>query len=186
MKLLRLLILSTLLVPQLALGHMPDEIQAKQEARAAERAERIESIKASVKAKLDSKKLQICERREANINRVMDRAVKRSQAHLTFIDRAITRTKTFYVKKELEMADYQSQLDGLTTKREEAHTAIDALAAQTDFDCDSDNPKEYLQNFQTLRQDKLAKMKAYRQAAISFMQSVKAAHADSQSQEGDE
>ena len=184
-KLLKATLVTGLLLPQAVLA-MPDAVKAKIETRQTARETRAEERKTDVAAKLDATKLKVCEKREARINAAIDRIATNSDRHLKNIDRFIDKTKAFYSKKQLTMADYESKLTGLAEARTEAEKSVKAIKELEDFSCDSGDPKGFLAKVRELRTAKHAAMKSYRQKAIDFMQSVKQAHSAGQKTEAAE
>ena len=175
-RLLKLVLVFGLLLPQVALA-VPDAVN-KSEAKQIAPEARPKDRKA-VAARLGGVKLRACQRREARINTALDEVVSNSKRRLENIDRFINKTKDFYSQKQLSVADYSSRLAGLTEARVAAVKSIEAITQLGDFDCEGENPRNYLVKVRELRVAKHAAMKSYRQKAIDFMQAVKQARAQS-------
>lgn len=175
-RLLKLALVFGLLLPQAALA-VPDAVKTKSEAKLVAPEARSKDHKAV--ARLGEVKLKACQRREARINTALGEVISNSQRRLGNIDRFINKTKDFYAKKQLSIGDYSSRLAGLAETRAAAVKSIEAITQLGDFDCEGEDPKNYLVKVRELRVAKHAAMKAYRQKAIDFMQAVKHARAQS-------
>lgn len=118
-------------------------------------------------------KLKVCQNREQQINTIFDRIITRSTSHLERITTIADKTKVFYVKQGNVLNTYDSLVASVDAAYIKAKQAMDTLAAQPKFSCDTDGPKSDIQNFRNQRVGKTESMGAYRQAVKDLIAAVK-------------
>lgn len=132
-----------------------------------------EERKELARERLDAVKLKVCQKREAQVNTIMDRVVVRSQGHIDRITAISDRTKAFYEKQGNTLDNYATLVASVETSRLAAKTAVDALSTDANFSCESDGPKAYIQGFRNQRLTKIAAVGAYRDAVKALVKAVK-------------
>jgi hypothetical protein len=123
--------------------------------------------------KLDDKKKEICNKREAQINTVMDRVTNRSQEHINRITAVADKTKSFYIAQGNVLDTYDSLVAAVDAARVTAQAAVDSLVTTATFSCESDGPKSDIQTFRNERLGKIEAVKAYRTAVKALIAGVK-------------
>lgn len=118
-------------------------------------------------------KLKICEKRQTQVNTIMDRVVARSKTHFERITTASERAQVFYVKQGNVLANYGALVATASSTKIAAQAAIDALSSTADFTCTSDAPKSDIQEFKTHRVHKIEALSAYRDAVKALIKGIK-------------
>lgn len=132
-----------------------------------------EEHKELAREKLDAVKQKVCETREAQVNKIMDGVVSRSQGHVDRITEIATRTKAFYDKQGNTVDTYFALVASVETARQAAQAAVDALSTNADFTCASDGPKSDIQGFRNQRLTKIAAIGTYRNEVKKLIVAVK-------------
>ncbi|HCR55557.1 TPA: hypothetical protein DIV49_01160 [Candidatus Saccharibacteria bacterium] len=164
------------------------ERQAKLEAKIAERRQMLEDKfdkkRDEIKEKLAGKRFELCQEREANINRLIDDGVERSKKKLAVFQRIEEAVKSFYVEKGLLAEGYDAAVANADEKEAAAIAAIEAVG-QIDFDCsnvESSRPNGVIREAIHTRHDAL---KEYKTAVRELIQVVKKALNDSTNTESE-
>lgn len=134
-----------------------------------------EEHKELAREKLSAAKLKVCQTREAQVNKIMDGVVGRSQGHVDRITEIADRTKAFYEKQGKTVDTYFALVASVESARQSAQTAVDALSATADFACSSDGPKSDIQGFRNQRLSKISAIGAYRDEVKKLIVAVKSA-----------
>lgn len=152
------------------------------EERKTEIKERIEAKKTEVREKLADKRLEMCERRQANINKIFDNATERNEKHLAVFQKIEERVKEFYVSKNLSAEGYDAAVAAADEKEAAAIAAIEASTEVT-FDCataDGAKPGSAIKEAMSARHTAL---KEYRTAVKDLILVVKKQHGQQQNAE---
>lgn len=131
-------------------------------------------------AKLDAKRLEICEKRQQTINDIITRGVERNTKHLAFFQKIETNVKQFYVNKHLSSDKYAAAVEAADTAEANAATAIDA-SADVKFDCnttDGNKPGSVIKEAMESRHSALV---AYRTSIKDLIVIVKKANGEQKS-----
>ena len=118
-------------------------------------------------------KLKICEKRQAQVNAIMDRVVTRSKSNFERITMASEKAQAFYIKQGNVLANYDALVATVASTKTTAQAAIDALSSTADFTCTSDAPKSDIQEFKTHRVHKIEALSAYRDAVKALIKGIK-------------
>ncbi len=154
------------------------------ETQKAEAAKKLAADKAKVAAdraklekdknKLKEDKLKVCQQREANIDKTMDRIASRGQQRYNEITAIAQRTEKFYTDKGKTLANYDQLVAAVNVKKVAAQAAIDDVkAAKTGFKCDGSDPKGAAASFKTKVQAMDSALKDYRMAVKNLIVGVK-------------
>jgi hypothetical protein len=142
-------------------------LKEKAKERAAERAE-------AQKERMQAK----CEQHQANLNKLVKNIQARSQRAYDRITKISELIKKFYVKKELNVAEYDTLIADVEAKRVAAKANLDTLLANSGIDCDAESPRTMVKQFRSERKEKIEAMKAYRQSVRKLLQTVRQAAID--------
>ena len=118
-------------------------------------------------------KLKICEKRQAQVNAIMDRVVTRSKSNFERITMASEKAQAFYIKQGNVLANYDALVATVASTKTAAQAAIDTLSSTADFTCTSDAPKSDIQEFKTHRVHKIEALSAYRDAVKALIKGIK-------------
>jgi hypothetical protein len=158
-----------------------DQKQQIEDRKAALRAE-IEAKKADRKSKLEGRRLAQCQNRQDKINELLGKSVENGQRHIDNIKRFEQQVTAFAKKKALDASVYQEAYADVELKEGVARAAVDLMQAQT-FDCSSVDGSKPADILRTTREEKQAAVREYRDSVIVYLQAVKAAFSDTQSQD---
>lgn len=156
------------------------ELRKKAEEKAAQLRQSAQDKKAQVRQKLDDTKKRICANREKTIIKRLTNVVDVRKKHIEHIDKIVQRTKDFYVKKGNTLANYDELVAAVDEKRAAAIASLDTAKTGTTFSCDSDGPKQDLQDFKAKRTVLVDAIKEYRTAAKNLIVGVKSAQSADQ------
>lgn len=154
--------------------------QAQIEVVTAKKAEiqlRLTALKEARTTKLETKRLEICQQRQAKINEIVTHGVEQNTKQLAVFQKIEANVKQFYIDKKLSSVDYDATLAAADDAEAAAVAAIDA-ASTTTFDCtttDSTNPGSVIKEAMTTRHSTLA---AYRTAIKNLILVVKKANGE--------
>lgn len=149
------------------------ELRKKAEEKATQLRQSAQDKKTLVRQKLDDAKKRICANREKTIIKRLTNVVDVRQKQIEHIDKIVKRTKDFYVKKGKTLANYDDLVAAVDEKRAAAVASLDTTKTGTTFSCDSDGPKQDLQDFKAKRTVLVDAIKEYRTAAKNLIVGVK-------------
>ncbi|MBA3757550.1 hypothetical protein H0X09_01680 [Candidatus Saccharibacteria bacterium] len=136
------------------------------------------------KAKLDANKLRVCEKREASINKIMQRIATRGEKQIGVFNKISERTQAFYVKKERTLSNYDALVADVNAKKVAAETALAEIKATiVDFKCDGTDPHGKSQLFKDNLKKEIAALKDYKTAVKNLIRGVKSANSSSTKEE---
>ena len=139
-----------------------------------------EQRKEVAKERLSAAKLRSCEAREANINAIMTRVSERSQRHIDRITTILDRAVAYYERQGIVAENYDVLYADAVGKKQSAQAALDTLAAQPDFSCESEGPQADIQSFRNQRLTKIEAIGDYRAAVKDLLVAIKAARSKEQ------
>lgn len=140
--------------------------------RETELTQRIETIKANRAQKLADKRLEVCQKRQAQINQIFANATERSQKQLAVFQAIEEKVKAFYVAKNLTSDGYETAAKNADAKEAAAVAAIGASETVA-FDCgtaDATKPGSAIKEAMNVRHTAL---KEYRTAVKDLILAVK-------------
>lgn len=159
-----------------------DAKKAEAEKRAAEKAAKEAQAKEAQearKAKLESKKLEACQKAQAKINATIARLADRSQKQYDLYTTTFNRVKTFYVDKQLSIANYDSLVAEVNAKQAAASAALANIKSTTvTIDCSGDDPKGSTQTFKSRVDSAGTPFKDYHSAVKKLIAAIKASAPD--------
>lgn len=126
--------------------------------------------------RLNAAKLKVCERRQANIQKIMNNSRERARKQIDLFTTIAERTEVFYAKKGKTLSNYDELVAAVTAAKSTAETDLAALP--TTFDCSGGDPKGAASSFKTAHQQLLSDLKAYRQAVKDLIVGVKSVQGD--------
>lgn len=151
---------------------------AKQQAETArtEAKERLAVKQQEIRIKLDTARKERCEAREERINRIVAKATEQSQKHLEVFQSIEAKVTTFYVEKQLTVANYDSLQAAVDEKEAAAIAAIQSTDAVS-LDCDTEGAGREIGTFvRSSVQDLHVALKAYRTAIKDLIVAAKQAN----------
>ena len=92
---------------------------------------RFQQMKDTRKEELAGKRLELCQKREAHINKLLDQSVERSKKKLAFFQKVESNVENFYTKKNLSSAEYNA---AVATANEKAASVTAAIEAMEDLE----------------------------------------------------
>lgn len=172
----------------------PDERRARaeelrekaQEARRTAEA-RVEAKKEEIAQKLEGKRLQACEHREAKINSILQKSAQQGDKHLSVFQKIEDRVRSFYEEKQLTVDNYEALVAEADSKEAAAVAAIGAVKG-TAYECSGESTgKELGGLLKTTMKQQHAALRDYRTAIKDLIVGVRqgAAEAEETETEGD-
>lgn len=134
-----------------------------------------EQIKERVQGRLDEARKKICEKRSANITRLMNHAASQGEKHLATFTKIADRVKTFYTSKELNVANYADLVAAVDAKKTAAEAAIAKVKEGISFSCSDENPVGRVDQFKEKTKAMHQALKEYRTAIKNLLVAVKTA-----------
>lgn len=135
-----------------------------------------QAAKERAQVKLESKKLEVCKKRQEVMKSTMTRMEDRSSKHIAWLDSVVEKVKSFYSTKGLTVADYDTLLANVVSARAAAVSSGNQLGQyQQEFSCDGNDPKSVINDFKTQHQSQVDTVKSYKEAVKALAEAVKAA-----------
>ena len=132
--------------------------------------------KERTKVKLESKKLEVCKKRQEVMKSTMTRMSDRSSKHIAWLDSVVEKVKGFYSSKGLTVANYDALVSNSVSARAAAVSSGNQLGQyQQEFSCDGNDPKSVINDFKTQHQSRVDTVKSYKEAVKALAEAVKAA-----------
>ena len=132
--------------------------------------------KERAQVKLESKKLEVCKKRQEVMKSTMTRMEDRSSKHIAWLDSVVEKVKSFYSTKGLTVANYDTLLANSVSARAAAVSSGNQLGQyQQEFSCDGNDPKSVINDFKTQHQSRVYTVKSYKEAVKALAEAVKAA-----------
>ena len=140
------------------------------------RSQKVQAAKERAQVKLESKKLEVCKKRQEVMKNTMTRMEDRSSKHIAWLDSVVEKIKSFYSANSLTVANYDTLLANIATTRATAVSSEEQLGQyQQEFSCDGNDPKSVINDFKTQHQSQIDAVKAYKEAVKAFAEAVKSA-----------
>ena len=172
-------ILSALVVGLTSLSLLTVQASAISERGAAARetaATRREEVKQSNNTRLDDNKRKVCEKKQANITRTMEKMQTRGESQLEVFTKIADRTMAFYKEKQRTVDNYDDLVAVVDEKKLAAELAVTASnEAIADFNCDVNDPTAIKDLFKAQLKDQIEALKAYKTAVKDLIVGVKSA-----------
>ena len=146
--------------------------------------ERFEARKQERTEKLETKRLDACNKREAKINQILAQGTDQSRKHLAVFQKIEERVEAFYTDKKLSAEGYDAAVANANAKEATAIAAIESSSELT-FDCDTtDGAKPGA--VKELMKERHDALKDYRTAIKDLILVVKKAQSTNQTTESSE
>lgn len=153
---------------------MAEQQKQRVEERKAAIQERLETIKEERTARLDAKRLEICEKRQQKINDITARGMEQNKKQLAVFQKIEENVKAFAAEKSLSNNAIDAAITAADTKKTAAVATIEA-AAEISFVCsttDATKPGSIIKEAMTSRH---AALKEYRTSIKDLIVTVKQA-----------
>ncbi len=133
-----------------------------------------EEAKSKKEVRVLNDKQKTCQNRETAIKAALARISTRATNHIAVFNKISERTQTFYAEKGKVLANYDSLVSEVATKKSAAEAAVVTLTSIADlFTCDVDNPQASVQAVRDALHAKSDAMKAYKTAVKNLIVGVK-------------
>lgn len=133
-----------------------------------------EQAKDRAVARLEGKKLEVCQNRQEKIQNIFVNITDRSQGHYDQISNAYTRVTAFYDLKVLAIDSYSDLISEIDDDKALAMQATLAIRDQKpQFDCGGDNPKAQAEEYKTLVKNNISALVAYRDSVRQLIDLIK-------------
>lgn len=137
-----------------------------------------EEKQALKQAKLEAKKLQICEKMESKIKKRSVKMVTKAENMVTRFDKIAHRVEDYYTDKLLPKGAVVDNYEALVADVAAHEAAVnDAVATAqsgtSSFDCDANDPKGRLGNFRVDMKSVIAALKDYRTTVVDLLVAVR-------------
>jgi hypothetical protein len=149
--------------------------QLKQKAQAArEKAkQRVEKVKENAKQKLETARKSTCEKHEAKINNILQRAAAHGDKKLGVFQKIEDRVKQFKEDKQYTVENYDAVVAAVDEKEAAAVEAVEATGATT-FECDSESTdKSFSGLVKSAVSEQRTALHEYRKAINDLIHAVK-------------
>lgn len=124
--------------------------------------------------RLTDAKLKSCQNRQTAISNIMARIADRGQKQLDLFTTIADRVETFYTKEGKTLNNYDTLVADVNTEKAAAQTAVDSIkSADTGFDCNSSNPKAFVETFQGSLKSEISALQTYRTSVKNLIVGVK-------------
>lgn len=141
--------------------------------------ERTDAMKANATKRLETKRLEVCEKRQTKINEIVSRGATQNTKQLAVFQKIEARVIQFATDKNITSDEITAAIAAADEKEAAAIAAIDAAKATT-FDCsttDGANPGSAIKQAMTTRH---AALKEYRTSIKDLIVAVKQANNDTE------
>lgn len=122
---------------------------------------------------LEAAKLRVCQNREAAINRIQERIVRRAERHLEVFGSIAQRVEAFYVRRGLTVTNYNELVGAVNAKRAPTQTQLEALKLRVVFSCTDNDPRGMVTTFQQQRANAITALKEFQTAVRNLIVAVK-------------
>ena len=130
-----------------------------------------------------SRQVQACQAREAGLKTRSTNLSRMATDMLEKFDKIAARVQDYYTRSGKTVANYDSLVAAITTKRSAVQSAL--TAAQSDvasFNCTVANPRQHLTQFQTHMKTVKSALKEYRTAIKNLIVAVRSVVGEEQSE----
>lgn len=145
--------------------------------RKAEIQQRLTNMKEARTVRLETKRLEVCQRRQHKINDIVAHGAEQNTKQLAVFQKIEANVKQFYIDKKLSSDAYDGAVANADSAEADAVAAIE-VSTETTFDCtttDGVNPGSIIKEAMTTRHSSLA---AYRTAVKDLIVVVKKANGE--------
>lgn len=158
------------------------DIKQRIEERNKERNERLASMAAKRKERLDEVKQKVCNQKESQIVRRSQRLEERAERQVKNFTLKADRVDTYYnnklVPQGVTIASYSALKSNIEAQKTELKTAINsATEAAKKFDCQGEDPKGQLNVFHQEMRSVIAALKDFRTSIKDFIVAIRTAKA---------
>lgn len=133
------------------------------------------------KTKLEGRRLAQCQNRQEKVNALLDKSTEHGKRHLANIQQFEARVTEFTIKKAIGSDDVKAALASADKKEAAAVAVLDVMETQV-FDCATLDGAKPADSVHATREEKQAALRAYRDSVIAYLQAVKTAFAQTQSE----
>lgn len=135
-----------------------------------------QTIRETIKTRLEGKKLAACKKRETGINNTLARIVDRDTKRLAVFTKIADRVKAFYAEKGYSLANYAELVAEVDAKQSAAVASIETISSTNiTFACDGSDPKNIVSTFKNIRSAETIALKEYKTAIKNLIVGVKSA-----------
>lgn len=153
---------------------MNDQHEQSIETHKTELKDRVEAMKENRTEKLETKRLEVCQKRQSKINNIGSKSTEQNKKQLAVFQKIEANVEQFYVNKNLSAEGYDAAVAAANEKEAIAVASVEASAEVT-FDCtttDGAKPGSAIKELMTSRHDAL---RNYRTAIKDLIVIVKKA-----------
>ncbi len=116
--------------------------------------------------RLTDGKLTSCQNRQKAITNILARIADRGQKQINLFSIITQRTESFYADRGETLANYDSLVVDVATKKAAAQAIVDTIkSTSTTFDCGDDNPKGVADSFKDSLKKEIEALKTYKAAS---------------------
>jgi hypothetical protein len=144
------------------------------EARTLELQNELKQKKEDRKEKLEGRRLERCQNREATINSLLDKSVTLGRERLTRIQNIEAGVKAFYEKQQLSSTEYDASLQAADEKQAAAVAALNVIDTEN-FSCDQVDGAKPSDTIHTTNEAKRTALKEYRESVQHLIKVVRQA-----------
>jgi hypothetical protein len=138
----------------------------------------------AAQTKLEGAKLQACQKRQASINKILQRIAARGEKQLDVFTKISDRTQAFYETKGRTVDNYDELVAAADAKKAAAQSVVEDIKEQSvEFACDGSDPKGAAESFKAGLKLQIAALKEYKQAVKDLIVGVKSAQSTASSEE---
>lgn len=130
--------------------------------------------KQSMTDRLDDKRREKCQKRQASIEKTSTNMAARGADHVAVLTKIYDRVKAFYDRKNLSVDAYDALTAEVESKKAAATLAVETITTtQGSFTCDDSNPKQAVEDFKSNIKLRNAAIKEYQTAIKNLIVAVK-------------
>lgn len=149
------------------------KIEQRLQERKSERESKTEDKKAELKQRLSDAKKKICEKHEAQINKVISVINTRRQNAFDRITKVSDAVQKFVSEKNVTVANYDELVATVAAAKASAESAMNEQESVPEISCDGEHPKADLSSFKEKRLGSIDAMKEYRDSVKALVKAVR-------------
>ncbi len=130
----------------------------------------------NAQAKMAGAQLKSCQNREAAINTIMMRIQTRAQNQVTLFSSIASRVEAFYVKSGKTLSNYSTLVADVNSAQTRAQTDFATLKTNSNFNCNSANPKGTVLAFQGYLKLEISDLQNFRTTVKNLIVGVASAN----------
>lgn len=128
----------------------------------------------ALQTRLQDAQLRICQAHEKEITGIMNRLSERGQKQADMFATIAERAEAFYVKQGKPLANYDTLVADVASKKVATQSTIDALKADSGtFQCAGDNPRGAIQRFKDALKSEITALTNYRASVKNLIVGIK-------------